>query len=145
MQVSAGRGRSLVATPVRRSVCPSGAPPSQSTPRCQPGARLAGRYCLEHGGHRPGGAQRLCFSSALLVYGSTMVYQDRLGGDVTNTQKPEACFHTHRWGGRGGIDFVQEAWAREHRASYQQVLRGTWLSNALGGCATATAAAAAWL
>eukprot|EP01043_Picozoa_sp_COSAG02_P048084 COSAG02_NODE_4686_length_5092_cov_3.370318_2_plen_590_part_00 len=36
------------------------------------------------------------------------------------------------WGGRGGIDFVQEVWAREHRTSYQQVLRGNWVSHALG-------------
>jgi hypothetical protein len=36
------------------------------------------------------------------------------------------------WGARGGIDFVTEAWARENRTSYQQVLRGSWVSNALG-------------
>eukprot|EP00039_Didymoeca_costata_P016028 m.279956 g.279956 ORF g.279956 m.279956 type:complete len:770 (+) comp16323_c13_seq1:95-2404(+) len=36
------------------------------------------------------------------------------------------------WGDRGGPDFYLEAQARENRGDFQQVLRGTWLSQALG-------------
>jgi len=43
-----------------------------------------------------------------------------------------AAFPHSYWQGRSGPDFYLETQAREHRSEYQQVLRGQWVTKALG-------------